>query len=114
MRLIDGDKLTATLKKQFREIFGTARKQISPESFFIERLEAFRAEVVGLDIDSLVAFIDAAQTIDAVEVVRCNDCDWYRDDGSVCVNPKCGKSWYGCRVPQEHYCSFGNRRTTNE
>ena len=48
---------------------------------------------------------------DFVEVVRCKDCDWYREhEGSICVNPKCGKSWYGCPVPPEHFCSYGERK----
>ena len=50
--------------------------------------------------------------VDFVEVVRCKDCDWYRKhEGGICVNPKCGKSWYGCPVPPEHFCSYGERRT---
>ena len=45
------------------------------------------------------------------ELVCCENCDWYRphEDG-ICVNPKCGKSWYGCPVPPEHFCSYGERR----
>lgn len=66
------------------------------------------------DIVSLARGVELIPTVDAVEVVRCKDCDWYRDDGSICVNAKCTKSWYGCRVPPEHYCSFGDRRETNE
>ena len=46
----------------------------------------------------------------AVPVVWCKNCDWYREDGSICVNPHCGKSFYGCRVRQDHYCSYGERR----
>ncbi len=46
-----------------------------------------------------------------VLVVRCKDCDWYRKhEGGICVNPKCVKSWYGCPVPAEHFCSCGERR----
>ena len=45
------------------------------------------------------------------ELVRCKNCDWYREhEDSICVNPKCGKSWYGCPVPPEHFCSYGERR----
>ena len=47
---------------------------------------------------------------DEVIVTRCKDCEWYRENGSICKNPKCGKSWYGCRVPEMHYCSFGERK----
>ena len=49
---------------------------------------------------------------DFVQVVRCGDC-LYGDKGApllVCVNPKCTKSWYGCRVLPNHYCSYGERR----
>ena len=46
------------------------------------------------------------------ELVHCQNCDWYREhEDSICVNPKCGKSWYGCPVPPEHFCSYGERRT---
>ena len=45
-----------------------------------------------------------------VEVVRCKDCDWYREDGSICVNPHCTKSFYGCRVREQHFCSYGERK----
>ena len=45
-----------------------------------------------------------------IEIVNCKNCDWYREDGSICVNPKCGKSWYGCRVPEQHFCSYGERK----
>lgn len=55
-------------------------------------------------------FIEQAPTVDAVEVVYCKDCDWYREDGSICVNPHCGKSFYGCRVREQHFCSYGERR----
>ena len=50
--------------------------------------------------------------VDAMdELVRCKNCDWYREhEDSICVNPKCGKSWYGCPVPPEHFCSYGERR----
>ena len=49
--------------------------------------------------------------VDAVPVVRCKVCDWYRPhEDNICVNPKCGKSWYGCPVPPEHFCSYGERK----
>lgn len=52
---------------------------------------------------------------DFIEVVRCKNCDWYRQhEDSICVNPKCGKSWYGCPVPPEHFCSYGERKTMDD
>lgn len=47
---------------------------------------------------------------DEVRVVRCKNCDWYREDGSICVNPHCTKSFYGCRVLEQHFCSYGERK----
>ncbi len=46
---------------------------------------------------------------DVVEVVRCKDCYW-ADDLPVCHNPERTKSWYGCRVPPDHFCSYGKRK----
>jgi hypothetical protein len=53
---------------------------------------------------------DQLPAADAVEVVRCRECAWYDEDGR-CVNSHCTWSYYGCHVPQQHYCSYGERRT---
>lgn len=53
-----------------------------------------------------VSEIDNAPTVDAIIPVRCIDCTWYNKHGR-CTNPHCGKSWYGCPVPSNHYCSYG-------
>lgn len=46
---------------------------------------------------------------DVIQVVRCKNCNWYRDEG-LCMNPHCGKSWYGCPVRPDHFCSYGERK----
>ena len=94
MRLIDADKLLET---------GSGVRIIVSE----DEHPYDAARKIGKAFEKAVK---DAPTVDAVEVVRCKNCDWYRDDGSICVNPKCTKSYYGCRVPKEHYCSFGERR----
>lgn len=48
---------------------------------------------------------------DVVEVVRCRDCEYYREENGYCMNPHCSSSFYGHRVKEEHYCSYGERRT---
>lgn len=48
-------------------------------------------------------------TVDAVEVVRCRECDWRDEDGD-CVNPHCTKSYYGCYVNEQRFCSYGERK----
>ena len=60
------------------------------------------------DTNAVLDSIDAQPTVDATDVVRCKVCFYgYRD--LVCTNPRCAKSFYGCPVPPEHYCSFGER-----
>lgn len=51
-----------------------------------------------------------APTADAVEVVRCKDCAYYREETSYCLNPHCSSSFYGHRVKENHYCSYGEKR----
>lgn len=47
--------------------------------------------------------------------VRCEYCDWYREEGGgICVNPKCGKSYYGCRVSAQHFCAYGEPKESEE
>lgn len=66
---------------------------------------------VGMyDPEDVISSIENAPTVDAVEVIRCKDCCWYQEDGSICVNSHCTKSYYGCRVRKDHFCSYGERR----
>lgn len=61
------------------------------------------------DIDCLDCIIENAiknaPTVDAVEVVRCEKCHYYDEDGEFC------KFWNGVRHP-EHYCGEGERKDT--
>ena len=43
---------------------------------------------------------------DFERVVRCRACYWGWGD-LICSNPECTKSFYGCPVPPDHYCSYG-------
>jgi hypothetical protein len=59
--------------------------------------------------DRVVRFVVDAPTEDVVEVVRCKDCTYYREENGFCMNPHCGKSYYGTPVRENQYCSFGER-----
>lgn len=61
-----------------------------------------------MEIDDSIP--NAATVCDMVEVVRCKDCAYYREENGYCMNPHCGKSYYGCPVRENHYCSFGERK----
>lgn len=56
------------------------------------------------DEDVIWNLVQDAPTIDAVEVVRCEKCDYYDESGEYC------KHWHGVRHP-EHFCDDGERRT---
>ena len=77
---------------------------------FLSLCNAEQEEHKTLILNMKQAFLEIAP-VDAAEVVRCKDCDWYRphEDG-ICVNPHCTKSFYGCRVRTDHFCSYGERR----
>lgn len=59
---------------------------------------------------AIKSVVDEIPTADVVEVVRCRDCAYYREENGYCMNPHCSSSFYGHRVREEHYCSFGERR----
>ena len=54
-----------------------------------------------------------------VEVVRCKDCkysrttQWYRSS-LKCCHKSHGNSQVPYEVPKEHFCSYGERRETDE
>lgn len=61
-------------------------------------------------------YVDAKQiadapTVDAVEVVRCKDCDYSYEciGGLVCSHGVC----VDCEVPPDFYCAEGKRKEGN-
>ena len=59
--------------------------------------------------DAMIAVAGNAETIDAVEVVRCKDCEqsYIRYDGGLGCELLCESiNW----VDKEDYCSFGERK----
>ena len=75
----------------------------------VDKEELIRA--LQYDRDQYEKGYDDGKADAMAELVRCNNCDWYRKhEGGICVNPKCVQSWYGCPVPSEHFCSYGERR----
>jgi hypothetical protein len=67
-------------------------------------------EFAGWQTIAFKSDIDKIPTADVVEVVRCKDCAFYRDETSCCLNPRCVVYYYGHRVREDHYCSYGERR----
>ena len=86
MRLINADTLQEQIPETSVDIFENCRN------------------CSLLDKDQVLEIIDAAPTIDAVEVVRCKDCKWRNKSGCAIEivddsdEPK-----------DDDYCSFGER-----
>lgn len=72
----------------------------------VEKLSGFLAEVDGIPFPT---YKSEAEYILSNLIVRCKDCAWY-DEWDRCVNSHCTKSYYGCRVPKDHFCSYGERK----
>ncbi len=59
------------------------------------------------DIENCEDFINEEKPFN---VVRCGKCIWYNEEKFICTNPHCTKSFYGCRVNENHFCSYGERK----
>lgn len=68
--------------------------------------------------------MEDAPTIDAVEVVRCRECKHHRDkneqeqkylveDILICTSPDATEDCWNAVWP-DHFCSYGERRRSNE
>ena len=54
--------------------------------------------------------INDAPTVYAVEVVRCRDCVFYREENLLCVGVSCVGDSHANWYPDD-FCSYGERRT---
>lgn len=63
-------------------------------------------------VQSVLEAIDAAPTVDAVEVVRCKGCEYsYESIGYIiCSHGVCSE----CIVQPDFYCAEGKRRDEND
>ena len=57
------------------------------------------------------AALENAPAVDAVEVVRCKDCNYLRPDSAI-FHEHCGV--FGVMVAKDDFCSFGKRRADDE
>lgn len=127
MRLINADALTEMLEHH--------KKDCNPDhfdghEFFIDKIDAHDsygewqfANGFNLGIVASIVETKHALTIDAVEVVRCEDCKfcrtWYFDKDGSCPSAIC-TFWdednrvNGIDVYKNGFCSNGKRRTDDE
>ena len=84
---------------------------------FIKRLENEADRSSGIidllilnGIANIVRDNNIAPAVDVVKVVRCNDCYYYSENKGICTNTACVKSFYGCKVNPDDFCSYGERK----
>jgi len=87
MRLIDADALIPIMK------YTTTDNEIG-------------VFPIRIGFDAIKGVIDDAPTIDAVEVVRCKDCRFWKNEHLCLVMSRYGS----IDTKAEHYCSWGERR----
>lgn len=65
-----------------------------------------------LSAEGIVTAINHADTMDAVPVVRCEDCEYRYDEISYlcCSHGVC----FDCEVPPNFYCAEGKRKENDE
>ena len=63
-------------------------------------------------LGKVAKWLDEAPTVDAVEVVRCKDCEWYRRDCEVDMC-WCTRWTTEFLIHEENFCSYGKRRTND-
>lgn len=69
------------------------------------------ASLSSVDEDTILDLVDSINTVDAVPVVRCKDCEYGYEDlsGLCCSHGPC----VDCNVPEDYFCAYGERRTEN-
>ena len=87
MRLIDADALIPIMK------YTTTDNEIG-------------VFPIRIGFDAIKEVIDEASTIDAVVVVRCKDCRFWKNEHLCLVMSRYGS----IDTKAEHYCSWGERR----
>lgn len=98
-RLIDADQMAVDES----EAYMSAQVQITDELKWLINFAA-HSKIQRLIADT--------PTVDAVPVVRCRDCrnSYEGIDGRICSYGPC----VDCVVPDDFFCSFGERGTDNE
>lgn len=116
MRLIDADAVIAEQYDILKKLYGGTAQTLKDHldidddlSVPIHAMEMYsRAKQFYYGLKGIV---ENAPTVNAVPVVRCKDCrnSYEGIDGWICSFGPC----VDCVVPDDFFCSFGERRTEN-
>ena len=105
MRLVDADEML-TNGMETKTITVTRRELIETQEYAFTLL-----------FEDWTKFINEQPTIDAVPVVRCKDCKYYRQNKPYLIagvpimgNLVCEKWADGCRTDPDGFCFMGERK----
>ena len=109
MRLIDADELKGQLERIFKEAYEWKNKTaLAGDHSRYERADG----AVAAYIEAIMT-VNKAPTVDAVPVVRCKDCKWFRDvdDYCICISDESPK---GLFVKSNDFCNRGIRAEVDD
>ena len=98
MRLIDADALIVEIKTCLWDW---------------ESVNGIKAKTV---LNQTITDIGNMPTIDAVQIVRCEDCKYFhysKPHGILIMNLVCDKWGKGCRTVPDGYCFMGERKDSD-
>ena len=91
MRLIDADALVLQIKLNF-----TSAKLGETKAWYT--------------MENVISALRKAPTVDAVPVVRCKDCKYYKVEGGQCPADNTSDRYYSWIPDPNWYCADGERR----
>lgn len=108
MRPINAETFPNKLKEMMIQI--DKNRGEPEEDWFLNGFDEF---VIALDVIDLVKEMP---TIDAVPVIRCKDCKWWKTNYSWSTGEfkVCVREAYEPSRKAEDYCSYGERSTKDE
>ena len=80
-------------------------KRLIDANQLIKRLEKMKHDTDAITIDGIIRALKEPSTVDAVEVVRCKDCEYYSYEHCNNIMPG-----YGFEREPDDFCSYGERR----
>lgn len=105
--LISRSALAKDYRSQFESVYKYIRDTVNPSDFYIERRAAYDKKLMKMEMEAFFEYLQSRPAVDAVEVVRCKDCEEYIpwDDGKICGIVG---SYFGNTKPND-FCSRGKK-----
>lgn len=81
----------------------------------IKNLTAMKSAFDAIELDGMIKALKEAPTADVVEVVRCKDCRHFREHRYIPTGvPNFYCNWHEISVEKHDFCSYGERKESDE